>query len=123
MRPGAQPQAGTGQNTLLAPKGDTTMTTTQTTHTPGPWTLRDQSEPQGARYTVEVTGHGLRSIVADIRDNWLCEEHGGTAEASVIARETKLEPANLCVRCRYPKWQKWIAAHIRRPGRGVYQLM
>ena len=69
------------------------MTTTQTTHTTGTWTLRDQSEPQGARYTVEVTGHGLRSIVADIRDNWLCEEHGGTAEAN--ARLIAAAPALL----------------------------
>ena len=57
--------------------------TTKALHTPGPWTLRRQGLATDDAYTVErLPDDGLRSVVAEIREMWLCAEHGGSAEAN-----------------------------------------
>ncbi len=46
------------------------------THVKGPWVIqRDYRYDQDA-YSIERKGDGLRSIVALMNDNWVCEEHG-----------------------------------------------
>jgi len=54
-----------------------------TTYTPGPWIIRSKGLAIDDAYTIErLPDDGLRSVVAEIRDLWLCPEHGGSAEAN-----------------------------------------
>ena len=53
-------------------------------HTEGPWIIRDMSDELHARFTVEKLDRGLRSVIAQADENWLCAEHGGAGvEANV----------------------------------------
>ena len=54
-------------------------------HTPGPWKIRKDDRYNHA-YGIEKNKKGLRSIIALINDQWLCEEHGDlVANARLIA--------------------------------------
>ena len=68
------------------------------THTKGPWEVRDGRNRAlvDDRYTVERITEGLRSIIAEVNDAWVCAEHGGTgaqANAHLIAAAPALYEA------------------------------
>ena len=53
-------------------------------HTPGPWVAE---ESDGNLAKVSYTGTGLRSVIARLHENSLCNEHTGSvnANAHIIA--------------------------------------
>ena len=50
-----------------------------TPHTQGKWIVRDNSDGEQVKYTVEHVGDGLRSVICRLNDMETCEEHGGSA--------------------------------------------
>lgn len=67
---------------------------TKITHTPGPWNVRNHGDTN--LYTVEQTDGQLRSIIAEIREAWLCPEHVGDGnQAPRIARLIAAAPEML----------------------------
>ena len=62
-------------------------------HTKGPWLIREMGLALDDGYTIERCADGLRSVVAEVREQWLCPEHGGTgaqANARLIAAAPEL---------------------------------
>ena len=45
-------------------------------HTPGPYVIRETGSIHGG-YTIEKMDAGLRSVIAQTDEAWLCAEHGG----------------------------------------------
>lgn len=61
----------------------------QSTHTPGPWFVRNMSDTFAEKFTIEKVTDGLRSVICQLNDTWVCPEHGGTgsdANAAFIVR-------------------------------------
>ena len=50
-----------------------------TQHTPGPWVAE---ESDGNLAKVSYTGTGLRSVIARLHENSLCNEHTGSVNAN-----------------------------------------
>ena len=50
-----------------------------TKHTPGPWVAE---ESDGNLAKVSYTGTGLRSVIARLHENSLCNEHTGSVNAN-----------------------------------------
>ena len=57
---------------------------------------------------------GLRDLALAL------EKHGNETTACKILAETGRSPADTVK--KYPIWEDWIDAHIKRPRRGVYRL-
>jgi len=73
-------------------------TNMETKHTPGPWIVRDHEDQN--KFTVECLTHhdSLRSIIAEVRETWLCPEHVGEGDqapriARLIAKAPLLDEA------------------------------
>lgn len=73
---------------LNRPKGEA-----MSTHTPGPWELIARSDNS---VNIEKSDGTIRSVIAEIRDGSLCEEHGDyRANARLIAASLPLRPNSL----------------------------
>jgi hypothetical protein len=51
-------------------------------HTKGPWVVREMYRGIDGGYTIEHISEGLRSVVAELNEWWLCAEHGGCGAPS-----------------------------------------
>jgi len=67
-------------------------------HTPGPWNIVGGNENE--RTDIVKIGPGYVSHIAHLHDQWLCDEHGGTAFANarlIIAAPKLLEALEWCI--------------------------
>jgi len=54
------------------------------THVKGPWIIQRDFRYNQDAFSIERKGDGLRSIVALMNDNWICNEHGDLTSTAML---------------------------------------